>query len=96
MSYIAFDKEKLVNINFAKEREILRCSRMHPSPELAYLPRTFLSPQTDPVSPQKTVSSLFPQPLSSTVYTRLYGFDSSRDLLDCKEFQPVNLKGNQS
>lgn len=27
MSYIAFDKEKLVNINFAKEREILRCSR---------------------------------------------------------------------
>ena len=28
MSYIAFDKEKLVNINFAKEREILRCSRM--------------------------------------------------------------------
>ena len=48
------------------------------------------------MSPQKTVSSLFPQPLSSTVYTRLYGFDSSRDLLDCKEFQPVNLKGNQS
>ena len=27
MSYIAFDKEKLANINFAKEREILRCSR---------------------------------------------------------------------
>lgn len=27
MSYIAFDKEKLVNINFAKDREILRCSR---------------------------------------------------------------------
>ncbi len=27
MSYIAFDKEKLVNINFTKEREILRCSR---------------------------------------------------------------------
>ena len=27
MSYIAFDKEKLVNIGFAKEREILRCSR---------------------------------------------------------------------
>ena len=27
MSYIAFDKEKLVNINFAKEREIVRCSR---------------------------------------------------------------------
>ena len=27
MNYIAFDKEKLVNINFAKEREILRCSR---------------------------------------------------------------------
>ena len=27
MSYIAFDKDKLVNIGFAKEREILRCSR---------------------------------------------------------------------
>ena len=27
MSYIEFDKEKLVNINFSKSREILRCSR---------------------------------------------------------------------
>ena len=27
MSYIEFDKEKLVNINFSKGREILRCSR---------------------------------------------------------------------
>ena len=27
MSYIAFDKDKLVNIGFSKEREILRCSR---------------------------------------------------------------------
>ena len=27
MSYIAFDKDKLVNIGFAEEREILRCSR---------------------------------------------------------------------
>ena len=27
MNYIEFDKEKLVNITFAKERELLRCSR---------------------------------------------------------------------
>jgi ribosomal protein L24 len=27
MSYIAFDKDKLVNIGFSREREILRCSR---------------------------------------------------------------------
>lgn len=27
MSYIEFDKEKLVNINFSKSRELLRCSR---------------------------------------------------------------------
>jgi len=27
MSYIEFDKEKLVNINFSKSKEILRCSR---------------------------------------------------------------------
>ena len=26
MNYIEFDKEKLVNITFAKERELLRCS----------------------------------------------------------------------
>ncbi|MBQ4433897.1 MAG: glycogen debranching enzyme N-terminal domain-containing protein [Bacteroidales bacterium] len=27
MNYIVFDKEKLSNIEFAKERELLRCSR---------------------------------------------------------------------
>src|SRR5690606_7336899 len=27
MAYIEFDKEQLVNINFSKKREILRCSR---------------------------------------------------------------------
>ena len=27
MNYIEFDKEKLVNITFAKDRELLRCSR---------------------------------------------------------------------
>ena len=27
MSYIEFDKEKLVNVNYSKSREILRCSR---------------------------------------------------------------------
>lgn len=53
-------------------------------------PRTFLSPQTDPLSPQK-LSLLFPQPQGPAICTLVLLMDfDSRDLLDCKEFQPVS------